>query len=244
TGLFDSLLDSRPTIFQLITHEVYSMKNRFGLLILIIFSLLTITAISFGQRTRDDDKPITGDFRITIKNTMASQTTQSTTMIKGMRQRDETSMALGGMSQTQVNIPQCDLKRTIQINDSTRRYLITPMASDEGEPANSGGAAHAAGAGTTERGGVVTIMLNTVGAGERKEMFGFTARHLKRTTMMESGANACSQQKTKIETDGWYINLEYGLNCESARPPQMGARTAPQGCRDRYQFRRTGPTNL
>jgi len=34
------------------------------------------------------------------------------------------------------------------------------------------------------------------------------------------------------------------LNCESRRPPQMGARMSPQGCRDRYQFRRTGPNRL
>jgi hypothetical protein len=75
-------------------------------------------------------------------------------------------------------------------------------------------------------------------------MFGFTARHLKRTTMMESSPDACQQQKMKIETDGWYINLEYGLNCGTARPPQTGGRTAPQGCRDRYQSKRTGPVNL
>src|SRR5713226_10280642 len=49
----------------------------------------------------------------------------------------------------------------------------------------------------------------------------------------------------KMETDGWYINLEYGLSCGgSARPPQMGRREAPRGCQDRYQFRRTGPVNL
>jgi len=48
-----------------------------------------------------------------------------------------------------------------------------------------------------------------------------------------------------IETDGWYINLEYGLNCGgSAKPPQMGRTTPTGGCRDRYQFKRTGPTNL
>jgi hypothetical protein len=75
-------------------------------------------------------------------------------------------------------------------------------------------------------------------------MFGFTARHLKRTTMMDSSPDACAQQKMKIETDGWYINLEYGLNCASSeKPPQFG-RMAPQGCRDHYQFKRTGPANL
>jgi hypothetical protein len=216
------------------------MKVRLLLFIAIIISISTITAISFAQRTRDTDKPITGDFKITIKNTMAGNTSQSTTMIKGSRQRDETSMAMG---QSQINITQCDLKRTIQINDSARKYMITSLATDESDT-TGGGAGHAAGAGTDQRGGVVTMTVNTVDTGERKEMFGFTARHLKRTTMMESGPGACSQNKMKIENDGWYINLEYGLACESAsRPTQMGPRSA-QGCRDRYQYRRTGPTNL
>src|SRR5229473_5000732 len=62
--------------------------------------------------------------------------------------------------------------------------------------------------------------------------------------MSESSPDACQPQQMKMETDGWYINLEYGLSCGSARPPQMGGRPAPQGCRDRYQFKRTGPTNL
>jgi hypothetical protein len=217
------------------------MKVRLLLFVAIITGISTITAISFAQRTRDTaDKPITGDFKITIKNTVAGNISQSTTMIKGSRQRDENSMAAG---QSQINIIQCDLKRTIQINDSARKYLITSIAADEGD-STATGAGHTAGAaGSTQPGGVVTITINTVDTGERKEMFGFPARHLKRTTMMESGPGACSQNKIKIENDGWYINLEYGIACESAgRPTQMGAMSA--GCRDRYQYRRTGPTTL
>lgn len=221
------------------------MKLRLLLFIVIIISISTITAISFAQRTRDTaDKPITGDFKITIKNTVAGQTSQGTTMIKGSRQRDEMNTSMGGTNQSQINITQCDLKRTIQINDSTRKYLIIPMATDEGGT-SGGGATNATGtAGSAQRGGVVTMTINTVDTGERKEMFGFTARHLKRTTMMESGPDACSQQKMRIESDGWYINLEYGLACETVgRPPQRSAMSA-QGCRDRYQYRHTGPANL
>ena len=88
------------------------------------------------------------------------------------------------------------------------------------------------------------MSVNTTDTGERKEMFGFTARHLKRTMISRSSPDACQRQQMKIETDGWYVSLEYGLNCSgSERPPQMG-RMAPQGCRDRYQFKRTGPSNL
>jgi hypothetical protein len=62
--------------------------------------------------------------------------------------------------------------------------------------------------------------------------------------MTESSSDSCYQQHMKMSRDGWYINLEYGLNCGTDRPPQVGRMAAPQGCRDRYQFRRTGPTSL
>src|SRR5437588_12885816 len=47
----------------------------------------------------------------------------------------------------------------------------------------------------------------------------------------------------KIETDGWYINLEYGLSCSTQRPPQRPG-MASTGCRDRYQYTHNGPSNL
>lgn len=217
------------------------MKVRLVLFLASIIGISTVTAISFAQRTRDTaDKPITGDFKITIKNTVAGNTSQSTTMIKGSRQRDETSMA--GMSQTQVNITQCDLKRTIQINDAARKYIITSLSTDDGQTGSTG-AGHTTGGGAAERGGVVTLTVNTIDTGERRDMFGFTARHLKRSTVMEPSPDACSKQKMKIENDGWYINLEYGLACENLnQAAQMSAMS--QGCRDRYQYKRTGPSNL
>ncbi|HSP63525.1 MAG TPA: hypothetical protein VLQ90_11130, partial [Pyrinomonadaceae bacterium] len=145
-----------------------------------------------------------------------------------------------------ITVTQCDLKRTIQINDRARKYTITPMETDD----SSGGAGEStpsappSSGGPSRRGGLVTMTVNTIDTGERKEMFGFTARHLKRTTLMQSSPDACQQQQMKIETDGWYINLEYGLSCSTAKPSQMGGRPAPQGCRDRTQFKRTGPVNL
>src|SRR2546421_1626943 len=222
------------------------MKIRLTLLSTCLFFIASITAISFAQRTRDNDQPIRGDFKITIKQSFGGQEMQSSTMIKGQRERSETSMNMpgmpAGMNMGQVNITQCDMKRTIQINDRARKYFITPMDTDSGD-ANASMPSGRAG-GTVRRGGVVTITLNTVDTGERREMFGFTARHLKQTMMSESSPDACYQQHMKMERDGWYINLEYGLNCGTDRPPQVGRMTAPQGCRDRYQFKRTGPTNL
>jgi hypothetical protein len=223
------------------------MKNRLLLFIAIIFGISAVTAISFAQRKTDiAEKPITGDFKITIRTTTSGQASQSTTMIKGLRERSETSMAVGGMNISSVNITQCDLRRTIKVNDSARKYMITAMDSDssgEGE-SDSGVAGATAGSGPTRRGGVVTMTVNTIDTGERKEMFGFTARHLKRSMMSQSSPDACQPNQMRMETDGWYINLEYGLSCGSdEKPPQTG-QTASAGCRDRYQFKRTGPSKL
>src|SRR5256714_3340577 len=225
------------------------MKVRLTLLSIFLFFIASITAISFAQRTRDNDQPIRGDFKITIKQSFGGQEMQSTTMIKGQRERSETSMNMpgmpAGMNMGQVNITQCDMKRTIQINDRARKYFITPMESDSSGVSNSSGVRSPTDGGLSPRGGgIVTITLNTIDTGERREMFGFTARHLKQTMMSDSSADACYQQHMKMERDGWYINLEYGLNCGTDRPPQVGRTAAPQGCRDRYQFKRTGPTNL
>src|ERR1041384_3699432 len=224
------------------------MKVRLTLLSIFLFFIASITAISFAQRTRDNDQPIRGDFKITFKQSFGGQEMQSTTMIKGQRERSETSMNVpgmpAGMNMGQVNITQCDMRRTIQNNDRARKYFITPMEVDDSSPAERGGMSTPANTGANRRGGVVTMTVNTVDTGERREMFGFTARHLKQSMMTEASPDACYQQHMKIDRDGWYINLEYGLNCGTDRPPQVGRMAAPQGCRDRYQFRRTGPTNL
>ncbi len=221
------------------------MKIRLLLFAVIVFAVSLATAISSAQRSRDTDQPIRGDFKITIKTNVAGQDMQSTTMIKGLRERSESTV--NGMSLGTATITQCDLKRTIQINDRARKYTISPMDTDESSGGAAGGSGMdtATGGGTSRRGGIVTMTVNTTDTGERKEMFGFTARHLKRTMTTQTSPDACQQQQMKMETDGWYINLEYGLSCGSARPPQAGGnRTAPQGCRDRYEFKRTGPASL
>jgi len=221
------------------------MKSRIVLFAVLIFAISLVSVIVSAQRKPADDKPITGDFKITIRTTIAGQSSESTTMIKGARERAETSMGAAGFSTKTVNITQCDMRRTIQINDSARKYLITPMDADSSSSSDDTSTVGAPPTSSpSRRGGVVTMTVNTVDTGERRDMFGFTARHLKRTTIMESSADACHPGQMKVDTDGWYINLEYGLSCPSNRPPQTGRASAAGGCRDRYVSKTTGPTNL
>lgn len=219
------------------------MKVRLLSFALIVCGVSLTAAISSAQRRTETEKPITGDFKIAVRMTVAGNSTQSTTMIKGQRERTETSISAGSYNMNTVNITQCDMRRTIQVNDRARKYLITPMDTDVSTGDVTGAIGAPAGGGS-RRGGVVTMTVNTVDTGERKEMFGFTARHLKRTTIMESSPDACQQTKMKIETDGWYINLEYGLSCPNVRPSTAGYGGGATGCRDRYQYKTTGPANL
>jgi hypothetical protein len=175
------------------------------------------------------------DLKITYRTSMMGQSREDTTMLKGSRERTEMKMGYG---MDMINITQCDLKRTIQISDSARKYVITPMDTGDATPVNT-----AAGVGRNEpsrRGGVVTYTTSAVDTGERKEMFGFQARHVKTTMSIESSPDACNPVKQHIETDGWYIDFSFGLNCEVNHAAPMGGPMPRGGCRDTVRFSRQG----
>lgn len=156
-------------------------------------------------------------------------------MLKGARERSEMKLGYG---RDIINVTQCDLKRTVQISDSARKYVVTPM-----ETANSTASSGAAASGSSEpsrRGGIVTYTTSAVDTGERKEMFGFQARHVKTSMVIESSPDACNPIKQRMETDGWYIDFSFGLNCEHGGAPMMGAPPARGGCHDSIRFNRQG----
>jgi hypothetical protein len=216
-------------------------KRHFGLSIMGAVVLLVISASSFAQRQRSrpaaaPPPPVT-NLRLSYKTTVAGQTSQSTTMIRGARERSE--MRLGpGMDI--VNLTQCDLKRTIQFSDTARKYMVTPMETVDASSAGRVETNAASPAPAPTKGGVITYITTSTDTGERKEMFGFNARHVKTTTSMESSPDACSQLKQRIETDGWYIDFSAAFNCETGRAGMMGARPARTGCQDRISSRRVG----
>jgi hypothetical protein len=178
------------------------------------------------------------DLKITTQNTMAGNTTQGTTYIKGQRQRSETQM--GPMHQ--VTITQCDRRQTITVSDACRTYMVAPM--DEGDtgsaappPANSSDSRQ------TRQGGTLTINSSSSNTGETKPFFGYTARHIKTTMTMSSSPDACNQTNMKMESDGWYADFSAtGATCSaSPRPGNMG-RMRPD-CQDRIRYTGSGMRN-
>lgn len=212
-----------------------------GLIGLLVLFLAVTTSAIFAQqrRPRPAAAPAPApqaDLTIKYRTTTSGQSYESATMIKGKRERSE--MRMGYMDM--VNVTQCDLKRTIQISDKTRKYVITPMETGITATAPASAMSNTTAAEPVRRGGTVTYVTTLNDTGERKEMFGFTARHIKSTIMMESSPDACSPVKQKMETDGWYIDLTFGLDCDLNLAQMASRPTATGGCRDRVITRQIG----
>lgn len=173
------------------------------------------------------------DTKVKSRQTSGGQTYENTSYIKGKRQRSETNN--GQM----IMIQQCDLRRNIQIMPQAKMYMIQPYD----EPATS----TAPNTNTTtsqpsavKKGGVVTSIVTTKDTGERKQMFGYTARHIITTMEMKSSPDACSQVNTKMEIDGWYIDAAFALDCDSNRAYTGYKPKAGGGCQDSYETKQIG----
>jgi hypothetical protein len=205
-----------------------------GALVLVVVSTSTFVAQRTRNRPAAEPAPAATDLKITYRTTTSGQPMETTTMLKGARERSEMKLGFG---RDIINITQCDLKRTIQVSDSARKYVITPM--DVGDSADTTATPASGMSEPSRAGGVVTYTTTAVDTGERKEMFGFQARHIKTTMLIESSPDACNPMKQRMETDGWYIDFSFGLNCEMGAPRMAGPQ-ARGGCRDRVRFNRQG----
>jgi len=216
---------------------------KFLTLLAVASAIVTLSAVAKSPASPQR----VNDFKITERMTVGGQSFETATMIKGARERSERHMSIAGMppgmNMDMVDITQCDMRRTIQINDRARKYLITPMESEDAGP-DASAAARPAATGPSQRGGIVTYVISTTDTGERKQMFGFTARHLKSTTSTESSPDACNKQNMRIDRDGWYIDLNTEFSCATERPPQVNMRAPRAGCQDRIRFRRNGAIKL
>lgn len=148
------------------------------------------------------------------------------TSIKGARERN--------VNGNTVTIRQCDLNRTLTVNDEAQTYVVT---NDPQDDAAARAAALVTGAAPADNGGQILVTTTITDTGERKPMYGYTARHLKATVVEESSKNACSQVSQKYEIDGWYADLsKEQTGCAHFVPPvQQG-----ENCHDRVVARRIG----
>jgi len=167
--------------------------------------------------------------------TMSGQSTENTTYIKGKRSRTEQNVGTG----TMVTLTQCDMKRSVQLNPQTQVYIINSWENDSTTPTQTTQSGNT----KTEvkKGGVITTTITTKDTGETKKMFGYNARHLIITTETEASADACTPMpKSKMVTDGWYIDAAFALDCDYGTRAGYYNNSKSGGCQDKYNVKQIG----
>ena len=192
-------------------------------------------------------------YKIRQSNNMMSMKTESTIYVKGMRKRTEPGSSMMGMPAQPITIEQCDLQRTIKINDKKKLYFIEPFSKETDEiidedtkPATPVKNKPVDTKSNPKTGGIVHMWYNATDTGERKKMNGFTARHVWTSQKIKPSPDACSMKDSIIiKTDGWYIDLPQ-FNCpvkyRPARSP-MAPNEKPD-CQDKFVTHRSGKGKL
>jgi hypothetical protein len=156
---------------------------------------------------------------ITVQSSVRGNQAQRTTYIQPDRQRIEYRNSLGTRHGTEpvygphlAAIVRCDLGQSFELNLDTQEYTSTPypprsLTVDElkpmpiiQEPATP----------------TIRIETKTADTGERKEIFGRTARHVITTTTQTPLAGSHSSPQESV-TDGWYIDFDQRLSCDPTR---------------------------
>lgn len=174
---------------------------------------------------------------------MGGQKMESTVYVKGSRKRTENG-GIMGMGGDVADIEQCDLKRNLKVNDKRRSYFVEPFATfDEAAPAAANRPTPAPT--KVRKGGTVTMTSSVTDTGERKQMFGLTARRIKTSMTSQSSPDACSKSNMKFEIDGWYVDLPaFVCPVELMQRDPMPMRDDRRDCTDRMVVKQTGSGRL
>lgn len=191
--------------------------------------LMSVSVLSLAQQKAED---LHIKKSITVGGNFVSSTETS---IKGARERTLSQ----GPNGSSITVHQCDLKRSISLNEQVRTYLVTDDPQDENALK---AAALATGAAAPEaQGGKIIVTATITDTGERKTMYGYPARHLKAKVTQEPSADACTQVRQSFDVDGWFADIgkEQSACATIAPPVQQG-----NGCSDKVISRRLGMGKL
>jgi hypothetical protein len=157
------------------------------------------------------------DLVVKTKYAAGDTTTTSIVSARGRRERIDYGTEL-------TVIAQCDTGRLLQVNDQHKRFLSTAL-----EPSTDTAAVK-----PPKKGGVITYTTAVTDLGDRKTMFGTTARHAKVVVTRETSADACDKHRDRVETDGWFIDTPAAVSCSVA--DRRAAAAVTSGCRDEIKY--------
>ena len=179
------------------------------------------------------------DLTIKIRETRGlSHPMLHTFYFKGPRERTEIGPDGAKLMAPSTTIMQCDQRTIIHLNPSLKTYTIfvnseprTPSKTVRVRP-------------QLPDGPIVNVTMDSVDTGERRQLAGYEARHLKSTITIDPSKDA-STLPGKIVLDSWYLDLP-AENCHepisrSLSPIFMGMyKIGPTGHRDHFEIKYTG----
>ena len=189
------------------------------------------------------------DVRLKQRVSTSGQKFESIRSIKGSRERTEQKIQMDDPEAAAyfpqiATITQCDLRRTVKLNDRKQLYLVEPFTTSADEPraAPKRNTDPSLESTRTRRGGTVIVSYSIRDTGERKMMFGLQARHLIIIQEMESSADSCNgPHKTKMEFDGWYVDFSVEFNCpDSVASGDLSQMPSRPDCVDRIVTKSVG----
>jgi len=196
------------------------------------FSLLILVAsVTFPKFV----VPNFPDLTVKTRRTQVDGTTLVNTLyLKGGRQRTEIVYEKPARADAMnwAVIRQCDQKRFFDLNERDKLYASSEIEDwseqvKKARPVSS----------LQMSGSEVTVTIDSVDTGERRQFAHYIARRVKATTRFEPGPGASTPASVE-ESDGWYIDLP-GLGCQDRA--SSGFAFLSGGVRpDRFQFKWLG----
>ncbi len=207
---------------------------------LLMFAILATPVTATPAASSELIVPNFRDLTIKTRTTMGGQlTVETTAYFKGARQRRENRDPAGN----QMGLPfitQCDQGVGLWLNDSSKTYHSRPL--DWAELKTWAKKNPSRMPRPKMSGGDLTITTDSVDTGERHQFGSYEARRIKTTVTAEPGPGAVSKP-SKIETDGWYIDIP-GMYCRATGTERMGWSMASSGLQDRIVFKQLGAAPL
>jgi hypothetical protein len=162
--------------------------------------------------------------KMVVRHTAGGMSSEQTLYIAPDRKRVEFRNSTGGPTRPDGSmvvrygpplaaITRCDLGQSFELNLDTNEYVAAPyppkpLSQTEIETRGLKAPKFSASDNPTLR-----IEITTVDTGERRDVFGHTARHVITTTRQIPllGSKSLAQQTV---TDGWYIDLDTRISCD------------------------------
>ena len=190
------------------------MRSQLKLLFVVVCSLPLILISSDGASQAPAEA---AGIKITVGFGSAGISGEQTIYVRGDRRRMEYRNATGGAEHVRygphiASITRCDLGQVFELNLDAREYHAAPyppkpLSNEQGEALKIKPPSNLPSEPT------LLIETATVDTGERKEIFGHTARHII-TTRKQTPLEGSQFQRQESVMDGWYMDLDNRISCD------------------------------